>query len=67
VFQCSKLCDGGDMTRKVICMKDNKTVPVSQCNADNIMFSTEKCNNQLCEEGKNLTRFSSLVFIFLNK
>lgn len=44
------------MTRKVICMKDNKTVPVSQCNADMIMFSTEKCNDQPCEEGKNLTK-----------
>lgn len=51
MLQCSKSCDGGDMTRKVICMKDNKTVPVSQCNADNIMFSTEKCNDEPCEEG----------------
>ncbi|XP_011689368.1 PREDICTED: papilin isoform X5 [Wasmannia auropunctata] len=49
--KCSKPCGGGDMTRKVICMKDNKTVPVSQCNADNIIFSTEKCNDQPCEEG----------------
>ncbi|XP_036145237.1 papilin isoform X3 [Monomorium pharaonis] len=49
--KCSKPCDGGDMTRKVICMKDNKTVPVSQCNADDIIFSTEKCNDQPCEEG----------------
>ncbi|XP_070527125.1 papilin isoform X2 [Cardiocondyla obscurior] len=49
--ECSKPCGGGDMTRKVICMQDNKTAPVSQCNADNIMFSTEKCNDQPCEEG----------------
>ncbi|XP_072747679.1 papilin isoform X3 [Anoplolepis gracilipes] len=49
--KCSKPCDGGDMTRKVICMKDNKTVSVSQCDADTIMFSTEKCNDQPCEEG----------------
>lgn len=52
MLQCSKPCDGGDMMRKVICMKDNKTVPVSQCDADSIMFSTEKCNDQPCEEGK---------------
>ncbi|XP_011062335.1 PREDICTED: papilin [Acromyrmex echinatior] len=52
--KCSKPCDGGDMTRKVICMKDNKTVPVNQCNADNIIFSTEKCNDQPCEEGVTL-------------
>lgn len=42
------------MTRKVICMQDNKTVSVSQCNADSIMFSSEKCNDQPCEEGKIL-------------
>lgn len=47
------------MTRKVICMKDNKTVSVSQCDADTIMFSTEECNDQPCEEGK----FNNLVFI----
>lgn len=51
------------MARKVICMKDNKMVPVSQCNANTIMFSTEKCNDQPCEEGKDLT---SLVFTFSN-
>ncbi|KAL6256089.1 hypothetical protein P5V15_013324, partial [Pogonomyrmex californicus] len=49
--KCSKPCGGGDMTRKVICMKDNKTVPVTQCNANTIIFSTEKCNDQPCEEG----------------
>ncbi|RLU15132.1 hypothetical protein DMN91_013019 [Ooceraea biroi] len=50
--KCSQPCDGGDMTRKVICMKDNKTVSVSQCDADTIMFSTEKCNDEPCEEGQ---------------
>ncbi|CAL1675129.1 unnamed protein product [Lasius platythorax] len=49
--ECSKPCGGGDMTRKVICMKDNKTVSVNQCDADTIMFSTEECNDQPCEEG----------------
>ncbi|XP_077270107.1 proteoglycan-like sulfated glycoprotein papilin isoform X5 [Temnothorax americanus] len=53
--KCSKPCGGGDMTRKVICMSENKTVPVSQCNADDIMFSTEKCNDEPCEEGKGVT------------
>lgn len=43
------------MSRKVICMKDNKTVSVSECNPDTIIFSTEKCNDQTCEEGKNKT------------
>ncbi|XP_019882164.2 papilin isoform X4 [Camponotus floridanus] len=49
--KCSKPCGGGDMIRKVICMRDNKTAPISQCDADSIMFSTEKCNDQPCEEG----------------
>lgn len=47
------------MTRKVICMQDNKTVSVSQCNADTIMFSSEKCNDEPCDEGKI---FASLIF-----
>lgn len=50
------------MTRKLICMKDNKMVSLSQCDPSNIMFSTEKCNDQPCEEGK----FSYLVFILKN-
>lgn len=45
------------MSRKVICMKDNKTAPVTQCDADTIMFSTEKCNAEPCEEGMNLARY----------
>lgn len=45
------------MMRKVICMKDNKTVSIIQCDASSIMFSIEKCNDQPCEKGKN---FASL-------
>ncbi|XP_044011690.1 papilin isoform X3 [Aphidius gifuensis] len=48
--KCSKLCGGGDMTRKVICMKDNMTVPTSNCDADTIMFGSEECNKHPCSE-----------------
>ena len=50
-FQCSKRCGGGMMNRKVICMKANKTVPTSNCDSNTIIFSTENCNDQACEEG----------------
>ncbi|KAF3430423.1 hypothetical protein E2986_10746, partial [Frieseomelitta varia] len=48
--KCSKPCGGGTMTRKVICMKANKTVPLNNCDSNTIIFSTENCNDQACEE-----------------
>ena len=52
LLQCSKPCGGGDMTRKVICMKDNVTVPTSSCDVESIMFGKDSCNIQPCGEGK---------------
>lgn len=40
------------MTRKVICMKDNMTVPTSNCDVDSIMFGAEECNKHPCGDGK---------------
>ncbi|XP_034936854.1 papilin isoform X2 [Chelonus insularis] len=52
--KCSKPCGGGDMTRKVICMKNNMSVSVSECDEDSIMFSTEECNKHPCSEDEIL-------------
>lgn len=54
MLQCSKPCGSGTMSRKVICMKDNVTVSTSACDPSTIMFSTEDCNDQPCEEGADL-------------
>ncbi|XP_046737173.1 papilin [Diprion similis] len=49
--ECSKPCGGGDKTRKVICMKDNKVVPFKgNCYEDDFMLNNENCNEKACEE-----------------
>ncbi|XP_031784533.1 papilin isoform X3 [Nasonia vitripennis] len=52
--KCSKPCGGGESTRKVICLKDNKTVPSDQCDYQTIMDETEACNTKACEEDEVL-------------
>lgn len=59
-IQCSKPCGGGDMTRKVICMKDDVVVPASNCDVDSIMFRSEDCNKHPCDDGKYFFRYFSL-------
>lgn len=50
--QCSKLCGGGEIIRKVLCIMDNKTVPITECDADAVLDSSDACNKQACGEGK---------------
>lgn len=54
-LQCSKKCGGGTKTRKVLCFLENKTVDVSNCAPDKIVFSSETCNDQPCGKGKLFT------------
>ncbi|XP_015589222.1 papilin isoform X3 [Cephus cinctus] len=48
--KCTKPCGGGDMARKVICMKGDIKVPASNCDSGSILFSQEDCNTHPCEE-----------------
>ncbi|XP_048510814.1 papilin isoform X3 [Athalia rosae] len=53
--ECSKPCGGGDKTRKVICMKGGRVVPIKgNCEQHNIMFSSEVCNEKACEDDEVL-------------
>ena len=52
-MQCSKLCGGGEMTRKVLCIMDNQTVPITECDADAVLDSSDSCNKQACGEGED--------------
>ncbi|XP_044730136.1 papilin isoform X2 [Chrysoperla carnea] len=47
---CSKECGGGLRERKVLCKSENKTVHVKECNSVEILYSTESCNTQSCDE-----------------
>lgn len=40
------------MSRKVICMKDNATASLDNCDINTIMFAKESCNEHPCGEGK---------------
>ncbi|XP_074105077.1 proteoglycan-like sulfated glycoprotein papilin isoform X3 [Cotesia typhae] len=46
--KCSKPCGGGDMIRKVICLKDGMITSTSNCDENSIMFSSEECNKHPC-------------------
>ncbi|XP_035723305.1 papilin-like isoform X5 [Vespa mandarinia] len=48
--KCTKPCGGGDMSRKVICMKDNATASLDNCDISTIMFAKESCNEHPCGE-----------------
>lgn len=37
------------MTRKVLCVQDNNTVPMTNCDASSIPLSSESCNNHPCD------------------
>ncbi|XP_073996019.1 proteoglycan-like sulfated glycoprotein papilin isoform X4 [Rhodnius prolixus] len=47
---CDKPCGGGIRTRKVVCVKNNKTVDTSNCDEGTILFSLDNCNKQPCGE-----------------
>lgn len=59
VSQCSKECGGGEKTRKVICLKEEKVVLSDQCNYKTKLEETETCMSMSCKEGK-ISRFDSL-------
>lgn len=45
------------MTRKVICLQDNKTVSSDQCDYKTMMEETEDCAAMSCSDGKFLNSF----------
>lgn len=38
-------------SRKVICMKEEKVIPATNCDANSVPFSSETCNLQPCGDG----------------
>lgn len=38
------------MTRKVLCLQDNETVPITNCDGNSVPFSSDTCNNNPCGE-----------------
>lgn len=53
--QCSKDCGGGQKSRKVLCLQDNNTVSIVNCDGNSIPFSSESCNNHPCGEDEIYT------------
>lgn len=49
-LQCTKACGGGQKTRKVLCLQENETVAISNCDGNSVPFSSESCNNHPCGE-----------------
>lgn len=49
-FQCSKPCGGGQKARKVLCLQNNETVAITNCDGNSVPFSSEVCNNHACGE-----------------
>lgn len=47
---CTKECGGGEKTRKVLCIANGESVPVTQCSEDTIAFSKDECNKSPCIE-----------------
>lgn len=41
-------------SRKVICMKEEKVIPATNCDANSVPFSSETCNLQPCGDGTYL-------------
>ncbi|XP_014217269.1 papilin isoform X2 [Copidosoma floridanum] len=48
--KCSKPCGGGENTRRVVCLRDNKIVSSNECDYKTIMEETKSCNPLACEE-----------------
>lgn len=53
--ECSKRCGGGETTRKVLCILNNQTVAITECDADAILSSSESCNKDACGEDETLS------------
>lgn len=49
------------MTRKVICLLENKTVDASDCDPNLVPFSSDPCNNHPCGLGNILMKISSIL------
>ncbi|XP_058806520.1 papilin [Phymastichus coffea] len=48
--ECSQPCGGGEMTRQVICLKDNKTVSSNECDYKTIMDENKDCAAVSCSD-----------------
>ncbi|XP_034239314.1 papilin isoform X2 [Thrips palmi] len=59
--ECSKLCGGGEMTRKVLCILNNQTVPITECDADLTADSSDSCNTHACGEDETLSVSASPI------
>lgn len=66
-MQCSKQCGSGEKSRKVFCMIGNKTVDVSQCKPEAVLYITDECNKQPCGEGKLLLYNNYYVYLHSTK
>ncbi|GJQ76338.1 hypothetical protein Trydic_g2060 [Trypoxylus dichotomus] len=47
--KCTKDCNGGLKTRKVLCIKGNSAVHVKECDPELTPSSSEECNKQACD------------------
>ncbi|XP_042901645.1 papilin isoform X2 [Parasteatoda tepidariorum] len=48
--RCSVPCGGGQQTRKVMCLSENKAVPHDECNIQQQPFDFQVCNMHPCDE-----------------
>lgn len=46
--KCSKECGGGDKSRKVLCIANGESIPVTKCDQETIEFTSEECNKEPC-------------------
>lgn len=51
---CSAKCGGGQKTRKILCMADNKPADSAKCDEEKIEFGSEDCNTEACVEDETL-------------
>ncbi|XP_031341557.1 papilin isoform X1 [Photinus pyralis] len=61
--ECSAPCNGGQQTRKVICMKDNLPSDPAECDPSTIPYQTEPCNPQQCTEDEMKTTAEPVTYV----
>lgn len=51
---CSAKCGGGQKTRKILCMVDQKVADSKKCDEETIEFGAEDCNEEPCVDDETL-------------
>lgn len=51
---CSVKCGGGQKSRKILCLVDNKPADSAKCDAESIEFGSEDCNMEACVDDETL-------------